>query len=61
MVESEIVILEADRKMVESGIMIVTNGTIPVAQEFTSMDVEPDLRGSNIVWTAEVYKMSSPL
>ena len=62
MVESQIVVLETDCKVVGSGIVIVANRTIPVAQELMDMDVEPDLdlRGSNIVWMEEVYKMSSP-
>ena len=59
MVESQIGDFEADRKVVESGIVIVVNRTIPVAQEFTGMDVEPDPTGS--VRMEEVYKMSSPV
>ena len=47
--------------MVGSRIMIVTNRTIPVAQEFTGMGVEPDPRGNNIIRLEDVYKMSSPL
>ena len=59
MVENQIVALEANRKVVGSGIMIVTDRTVPVAQEFIGMDVEPDPRvGSNIVSMEEVYKMS---
>ena len=61
MVESQIVALEADRKVVGSGIVIVTNQMIPVTQEFMGMDVEPDFRGNDIVQMLEVYKMSSPL
>ena len=56
MVESQIVALEADRKVVGSGIVIVTNQMIPVTQEFT-----PDFRGNNIIQMLEVYKMLSPL
>ena len=61
MVENQIVAPETDRKVMGSGIMIVTKPTIPVAQEFTGMVVEPDLTKSDIVWMAEVYKMSRPL
>ena len=61
MVESQIVALEANCIVVRSRIVIVTNRTIPVAQEFTGMDVEHDRRGSHIVPMKEIYKVSSPL
>lgn len=44
-IEGRVVVPEADRKVMRFGIIIVTNRTIPVAQELAEMNVEHNLRG----------------